>query len=63
LQGGWKNGKFHGRGIMYESNGNLSEGEWKEGLKHGEFVLTELNGKRYNEKYENNKEVDSNLIE
>ena len=40
-EGGWKEGYFHGYGILYGLNGQVKiyEGEWNEGYFHGRGVL------------------------
>jgi hypothetical protein len=35
-EGEWKNGKQHGRGVYYRSNGTIAyEGDFKNGKMHG----------------------------
>jgi hypothetical protein len=33
-----KDGKFEGRGLYIEKNGNKIKAEWKKGVKHGKVV-------------------------
>jgi hypothetical protein len=44
--GEWKNGKFHGRGIVSYSNGDVTEGIWRDGtLVRAEKLNTQSNFK------------------
>ncbi len=45
--GEWKNGKFHGRGIIMWFNGQVYKGEFKFGKKDGQGTLNFSNGRSY----------------
>ena len=38
-EGGWNNGKRHGRGICLYADGSLYEGQWINGKEHGHGQL------------------------
>ncbi len=37
-EGGWENGKRHGRGTLKEANGDVYEGSWEADQKHGHGI-------------------------
>ena len=46
-EGNFKNGKFHGKGILYYLNGKKHyEGNWENSKKHGKGIQYSLNGKK-----------------
>lgn len=45
--GDWMEDKFHGRGILVYTNGNIYDGDWKQGMKHGEGCLSFHDGSKY----------------
>jgi len=46
-EGGWKNGEFHGRGVVKASNGTVVSGGWKKGKSHGIVTTTWPDGDVY----------------
>ena len=52
--GGFKNGKFSGKGKMVYGNGMGYEGDWVDGLRHGYGKMTYANGEQYEGRWENN---------
>lgn len=46
-EGEFRNGKYHGSGILKRSNGSSYDGTWKDGVKHGQGVYSFANGNRY----------------
>lgn len=52
-EGGWKNGKFHGKGKFAYAEGDLFEGEWEEGKRQGTGVYTWVDGQKYEGMFEN----------
>ena len=52
--GGFKNGKFNGKGKMVYGNGMGYEGDWIDGLRHGYGKMTYANGEQYEGRWENN---------
>ena len=45
--GGFKDGKYYGRGTFNWSDGGMYVGEYKDGKYHGQGTLTLTNGTRY----------------
>ena len=52
-EGGWKNGKKHGKGTWKLSDGSGYEGGWKHGKRHGKGVMTYANGDIYDGQWKN----------
>lgn len=46
-EGQWINGKFHGRGVLWYSNGRKEEGQWENGLQHGQGLIFFPDGAKY----------------
>lgn len=46
-EGEWVDGKMHGRGIYYYSDGTVYDGTWAEGKMHGKGVFVYPNGNKY----------------
>ena len=45
--GGYRDGKRHGRGAHVTADGGRLEGEWRDGVPHGHAILTWASGSRY----------------
>lgn len=45
-EGGWHDGKQHGKGIITNAKGQSMEGEWKEGKKIGKTKKEDSPGKK-----------------
>ncbi|KAI8894714.1 hypothetical protein BC833DRAFT_603866 [Globomyces pollinis-pini] len=54
-KGNWVDGKRHGFGIFYYSDGSRYEGNWKENKKEGQGVYISSNGRVYNGIFINDK--------
>jgi len=55
-KGGFLNGKLHGRGDQYRSNGEIAySGEWRDGEKHGQGTYFDSGGVNDDEQFEKNK--------
>jgi len=46
-KGAWRNGAFHGYGVLEYRNGGLYRGHFKFGVKHGFGIYTSSSGYRY----------------
>ena len=46
-EGDFKDGNFHGRGVLVFPDGDRYEGDFKDGNYHGRGVFVAANGKRY----------------
>ena len=46
-EGGWKDGKYHGKGIVEHSDGTKYSGQWLENLPNGNGTLTDPGGNKY----------------
>ncbi|MEW5308053.1 MAG: hypothetical protein WDW38_000041 [Sanguina aurantia] len=47
-KGDSKDGKRHGKGSLYSSNGDVYKGEWRDDLRHGRGTYSRANGFRFN---------------
>ena len=54
-EGGFVNGKRHGKGVYTFANGSRYEGDYRNGYRHGKGVYTFANGARYEGDYVDNK--------
>lgn len=45
--GCWKDGKFHGKGVLKMSDGTRYEGNWEDGKQHGKGMIFFANGAKY----------------
>lgn len=52
--GNWYQGKMHGQGVQYETNGNTYEGEFVKGKRTGMGVMYYENGDIYSGQWKNN---------
>ena len=50
-QGGWLEGKRHGKGLLITGTGDTCEGEFWHDLIHGQCIYTHSNGDRYEGSY------------
>jgi hypothetical protein len=50
-EGGWRDGKYHGRGAFLWPNGDRYEGDWNDNKRTGLGVFSWLNGDRYDGKF------------
>jgi hypothetical protein len=55
-EGGWENGKQHGKGVFTFADGNKYEGGWENGKQHGKVVLTFADGNKYEGGFEKGKQ-------
>lgn len=50
-EGDWVDGKMHGRGTYYYSDGSVYDGSWVEGKMEGKGVFLYPNGNKYEGEY------------
>ena len=53
--GEFKNGKFHGQGILIDPLGTKYAGEWKNGMPDGKGTLTDSDGTKFIGEWKNGK--------
>ena len=46
-EGEWRDGKYHGQGVLTLADGRRYEGEYRDGKKNGQGVFTWPDGRRY----------------
>ncbi|KAI8894713.1 hypothetical protein BC833DRAFT_543256 [Globomyces pollinis-pini] len=61
-RGNWVNGKRHGYGIFYYSNGARYCGEWKDNIKDGSGIHITETGRVYNGLFANDKMIERNEL-
>ena len=52
--GDWKDGKRHGKGVFYWTDGSFYDGEWENDNRHGRGILELTNGFKYEGNWVNN---------
>jgi antitoxin component YwqK of YwqJK toxin-antitoxin module len=55
--------KKNGKGVYYYANGDKREGHWKNNQRHGHAIFYLKDGRKYREKWDDGKKLESVLIE